>query len=234
MNNTYCLEKESSLFRYDLIEPPTEWSSTHRNIEYTGSVYGDKNAMSAFFFFNSEYQATETAKCAIKKVVDIQNPSIWITRCCPLEDMNLLDLRQFCTIIDLLSYLIEDGYNILSSQYKSFFNEGISFDRLKKMYLEIHDKIRGNALYYQDTQLMAEIIPISEQVEKFLNIDLRMPGQFIQLITDYSNGVYFIGELKSKGYEGIIFNETIWGHQSSDTICIFSASKLSSPKHYMI
>ncbi len=234
MDNTYCLEKGTSLFRYDLIEPPIEWNSTHRNIEYIGSKFGDKNAMSAFFFFNSEYQATETAKCAIKKAIGMQNKSIWITRCSTLEDIKLLDLRQFYTIIDLLSYLIEEGYNILSTQYKSFFNEGVSFDSLKNLYLEIHYKIKGNASYYQDDQLMDEIIPISEQVEKFLNIDLRMPGRFIQLITDYSNGVYFMEELKSKGYEGLIFNETIWGCQGSDTICIFSASKLSSPKHYMI
>ena len=56
------------MFRYDLIEPPTEWSSTHRNIEYTGSIYGDKNSMSAFFFFNSECQAVGTARCATKNM----------------------------------------------------------------------------------------------------------------------------------------------------------------------
>lgn len=76
--------------------------------------------MSAFFFFNSECQAVGTARWATKKYADKRDGSIWITRCNLKDDMKLLDLRSFDTVIDMLVFLVTERYNILSTQYKSF------------------------------------------------------------------------------------------------------------------
>lgn len=229
MDNTYCLKKGTSLFRYDLIEPPTEWSSTHRNIEYTGSIYGDKNSMSAFFFFNSECQAVGTARCATKKYADKRDGSIWITRCNLKDDMKLLDLRSFASVIDMLVFLVTERYNILSTQYKSFFNDAATLDNIKDSTLFLVCKIHGNNTYYNDSSFMNEIIPHVNVVIEFLKINIFVPGQFVQLLTDYSNGPLFKSEVISKGYEGIIFNETSNRNTGSDTVCLFSTQKLEIP-----
>ena len=76
---------------------------------------------------------------------------------------------------------------------------------------------------------MNEIIPHVNVVIEFLKINIFVPGQFVQLLTDYSSGPLFKSEVISKGYEGIIFNETSNRNTGSDTVCLFSTQKLEIP-----
>jgi len=49
----YILEPENQLYRYDIVQPPKEWSTVFKNPEYVYPDTGIKNQIDAFFFFNS-------------------------------------------------------------------------------------------------------------------------------------------------------------------------------------
>ena len=68
----YMLPANTHLYRYDLVEPPVEWSTEYKSIEYQYLVHGCKNRIGAFFFFDSKYQAVRLLRQQLRSILDVK------------------------------------------------------------------------------------------------------------------------------------------------------------------
>lgn len=225
----FILNPGCLLYRYDLKQPPEDWSVDFKNPEYVYPDRGIKNQIGAFFFFNSIQYTSKTASYAFRKNKDIFYDGIWITKCIIKEPIKLLDLRDSIVCVELFAALDKAGYPIFCDKLKSW--DGIPFTKL----LNIIQPIEGIVLldsnwqYNQNTERKVQKTII--EMQKILNIDNCHIGHLLQLLTDFSNGFYFRKVLLDKGYEGYIFNETNrpFSGIGTDTICIFDSTKFQPP-----
>ena len=226
----YILPIGKKLYRYDIKEPPKEWSSDFKNPEDVYSNTGIKNLIGAFFFFNSRIQAVKTANCAFRKHINTAE-GIWITECTIKEYIRLLDLRDSIICIELLAAFDKAGFDIFSDKLKSW--EGIQFSKLANIIKPIEDVVLSDTKKWINDKELTKIVRISiTGMQKILNIENTNIGHLLQLLTDFTNGAYFKKLLQDNMYEGYIFNETncpipITG---SDTVCIFNSTKFLAPR----
>lgn len=134
--------------------------------------------------------------------------------------MNLFDLRCRGKTILTLQKLYEAGIDVLTNDYCKHNNQ--RFSEIKGRYLEYCKDIENP--YIPKAIRLIE----GELVNRFFRSGTH--SLLGQLLTDYSNGFCFKEELMGKGYEGYIFEE----EQSSPTICLLCADKLSQPSHQVI
>ena len=224
----YILPLGEKLYRYDIKEPPKEWSTDFKNPEYVCSDAGIKNQIGAFFFFNSYHQAVKTAYCAIKKSVNIAK-GIWITECTTRRHIKLLDLRDICFCIELLAAFDKAGYPVLTDNFKSW--KGESFADMQISIRSIEDIILENSLWATNQEYAKKIGIVAAEMERVLQIPNDHVGYLSQLLTDYSNGFHFKSMLQENGYEGYIFNETnnLFPAKGADSISVFLSRKINSP-----
>jgi hypothetical protein len=227
--NDYTLQPGTHLYRYDLKEPPKEWCSDFKNPEYVYPDRGAKNEIGAFFFFNSFKQAHDTVLFSLGKIRDKNRNGIWITKCTISEPIKLLDLRDSIICIELLAALDKDGFNIFSDELKSW--NGISFSELAEHIQSVEDIVLLDTNWANDKDISKRVRNSIMGMQRILDIENTHIGHLLQLLTDFSNGVYFRKLLQDKGYEGYIFNETncpvpVTG---TDTICVFKPTKFQSP-----
>lgn len=221
----YILETGTLLYRYDLKEPPKDWSKDFKNPEYVYSDLGVKNQVGAFFFFDSHNQATNTAQCAVQRHPNIVD-GIWITMCTIKKTVKLLDLRdfQFCT--GLLFTLEHQKYNILIANFRTW--QGVPFSDMSKSLQTICDISLEDSNWFLSSEKSKNIDSAILNVESILGFPNDNIGALCQLFTDYSNGEVFKNLLIEKGYEGYIFNES--NHSTgSNTLCIFESNKFWEP-----
>ena len=223
------LHSGEKLYRYDIKEPPKEWSTGFKNPEYIYSnTRGIKNQIGAFFFFNSRNQAVNTANCAFRKNKNYAE-GIWITECTIKESIRLLDLRDSIICIELLAAFDKARFDIFCDKLKSW--EGTPFSELTNIIRPIEDIVLADTNWVNDKETTKKVQISIAGMQKSLKIENTHIGHLMQLLTDFSNGDYFRTLLQVKGYEGYIFNETncpipIIG---SDTVCIFNSIKFSAP-----
>lgn len=225
----FFLQPGEKLYRYDIKEPPKEWSTNFKNPEYvyTGTR-GVKNQIGAFFFFNSRNQAVNTAQCAFRKHKNTAD-GVWITKCTIKESIRLLDLRDSIICIELLAAFDKAGFAIFSDKLKSW--EGVPFSRIANTIQPVEDIILADTNWIYDKEVKKKVQVSISEMQKILNIENTHIGYLLQLLTDFSNGTYFRKILQDNMYEGYIFNET--NHptpiEGSDTICIFNSKKILAP-----
>ncbi len=224
----YILQPEVQLYRYDIIEPPKDWSSNFKNPEYVYPDTGIKNLAGAFFFFNSYNQAENTGYCAINRHTNLAK-GLWITECTIKEPINLLDLRDSCFCIELLAVLDKSGFPIFTDKLKSW--KGVSFAPLQNSIRPIEDFLLKDSSWINNQEQSTRIRMVAAEMERILSIPNDHIGYLLQLLTDYSNGLYFKSILHDKGYEGYIFNESnnLFPTVGMDTVCVWSSEKLYSP-----
>lgn len=222
------LQPEVKVYRYDIIEPPKDWTSNFKNPEYIFPDAGIKNQCGAFFFFNSYNQAENTGYCAIKRHANFAK-GLWITECTIKEPIKLLDLRDSCFCIEILAVLDKFGFSIFNDDLKSW--KGVSFATLQNSVRPIEEILLRDASWVNNQEQRTRIGMAAAEMEQILSIPNDHIGYLLQLLTDYSNGFYFKSILHDKGYEGYIFNETnnIFPPNGTDTICVWSSEKLYSP-----
>ena len=223
----YILEPGNQLYRYDIVQPPKEWSTVFKNPEYVYPDTGIKNQIDAFFFFNSIFFAIETGRCALEKERKKGYPyqGLWITKCTIEESVKLFDLRDFVLCVELLSVLDRTGYGIFSDKFKTW--KGIPLSKILPILRPIEDILLNPNDAYANVTVREAVL----EIQKILEIQNDHIGHLLQLFTDYSNGVYFRKLLQDKGYEGYIFNETnsFCPIPGSDTICVFESIKFQPP-----
>lgn len=227
--NDYTLQPGTHLYRYDLKEPPKEWCADFRNPEYVYPDRGAKNKIGAFFFFNSFKQAYDTALYSWRKNTDKNRNGIWITKCTISEPIKLLDLRDSIICIELLAALDKSGFDIFSEELKSW--NGTSFSELAESIRSVEDIVLLDTNWTNDKEITKSVRNSIMGMQRILHIENTHVGHLLQLLTDFSNGIYFRKLLQDKEYEGYIFNETncpvpITG---TDTICVFKPTKFQSP-----
>ena len=216
------------LYRYDIIEPPKNWTSTFKNPEYIYPDTGVKNQVGAFFFFNSRQQAQYTAYCAINKCANLAK-GIWITECTIKESVKLLDLRDSFFTIELLAALDNSGFPIFTSDFRSWW--GTPFSTIKDDIHSVEEIVLKDASWIYNPEQKKRIDDASKKMYKALSITNDHIGHLLQLLTDYSNGICFKSMLQEKDYEGYIFNETNspYPPNGTDTVCVFSSEKFLPP-----
>lgn len=193
----YILQPEVKLYRYDIIEPPRNWSSNFKNPEYVYPDTGIKNQVGAFFFFNSYNQAKKTGYFAINRHANLAK-GLWITECTIKDPINLLDLRDSCFCIELLAVLDKFGFPIFTDDMKSW--KGVSFVPLQNRIRPIEDFLLKDSSWVNNQEQSTRIGKAAAEVEQILSIPNDHIGYLLQLLTDYSNGFYFKSILYEKGY----------------------------------
>ena len=215
------------LYRYDLSQPLAVWSSGYKNPEYEFSS-GNKNQFGGFFFFDSEQQAENTGRKALKRYKNRSFDGLWITKCQTTSDSEFLDLRGYVTITAILSDFYRNGIDVFNDEFHEFyFGEKKPFAGLKEP-IGRFCKIMEDPFWYKDKDEKAQVDSIIRLVETFF-IDNGHPGFFGQCITDFSNGIAFKRILEEHHYDGYIFNEAN-GMPGTNTLCFQSSDKLSRPE----
>lgn len=221
----YMLPANTHLYRYDLVEPPVEWSTEYKSIEYQYFVHGCKNRIGAFFFFDSKYQAVKTAEIAVKKHPGCKG--IWITECVTFDNIQLLELRYEKSTGCMMS-ILEEGIDIFNERYHKFGkNECNDFSHMRQSVLQLKEMIADTEWWRkgENHKLLDDVL---KTIENTTGVQPEATGWFCQQLTDFHNGEVFKTDLQTKKFEGYIFNEAN-GTKGSNTICVFSSEKISRP-----
>lgn len=220
------MNKNTKLYRYDLVSPPSEWDRDYKSIQYHDSQWGSKNQIGAFFFYDNCCDCFQTALNAAKEH-DCYN--IYISTCELESDVNLLHLQDR-NIYRLLCMLYDIGIDILTEDFKIFYKNGSvqTFNNVWELYFQIRNLENNNKNY-------------TNQVKQLISFwgDSRDAGgnygYFGQLLTDFENGIMFKKILQEKGYDGYCFYEGCTDSTPQvTTYCLFSSNYLSEPMHRKI
>ena len=214
------------LYRYDLSQPLGEWSTEFYNPEYIFDC-GHKNQFGGFFFFDSEQQAENTGRKALKRYKGRKFDGLWITKCQTTSKSELLDLRGYKSISAILCDFYQNGINIFNNSFHEFFFDKKSFVELKKP-IELLCNITSSLKWKENREASYNVKSIIKFVETFF-VDDAVPGILGQCLTDFENGTAFKAILEENNFEGYIFNEAN-GMIGTDTLCFLSSDKLSRPQ----
>lgn len=224
---TYIMPKGYKLYRYDLNEPPCNWSINHKNPEYQYGSGKIKNQFNGFFFFNSFYQTIGTCKNAIEKNGD-RFQCAWLTKCETICETALLDIRKAPSISALFLGLYKNGFDIFNDNFSIYKKEDkIPFSIFRKD-LEEFSKIVEDEKWYLSKDKNEVVNEFIRKIET-LFIDNDWLGFAEQSLTDFENGISFSKLLQEKNLDGYIFNEAN-RIEGSDTVCFIDNKALSDPK----
>lgn len=196
------------LFRYDLDEPPSEWSSTFFNKEknYNDPILGHKNKAGLFFFTDSSEIVKNLGKTA--SIINSKNKYFITTiqlETCP----EIIDFSN-CKDIYSMIYVLESlKIDVLIEDIKT--NDGIHNMKELRSNYEAKNK---------------ELL----RIHTSKTIDYRAIGPFGQMLTDYDNGFIFKELVKSKypHIAGYRWNE--FDHNKGFTYCFFESETLPDYK----
>ncbi len=209
-----------NLYRYNLTEPPINWSEQYKNPQYQSSR-GAKNAIGAYFFYSKKDTAITVGHKAITAMErkDQGDRNLYITKAYLISDVNLLDLSFNEPWPELmLDRLYDNGIDVLTDSF-THLNPEYTLSIIRNDYLAVKNaRQSGSPLRWDDQR--------SINVNSFFNCNSSYLGQ---CLTDYNNGAIFKNLLTEKGYDGYIFVEEI----NDPTICLFNSDCLSRPETYL-
>lgn len=213
------------LYRYDIIEPPSELTTTFVNPEYSAERMGErKNQAGLFFFFSNEEVARNTAMVSIDKN---GKDGYWLTEVKVNRTLLLLNLASSVTrSIDMIDVLLAEGIPVFD--YEFVIHEGKSRKRLdgvKQMYEEYLVALDGMRQAVDDKesfQYMNRVFSIKTAVDDYIGAS-SLPFAYLgQVLADFENGHLFKSLLTDKGYDGYVFDESKGGH----SVCLSNADDL--------
>lgn len=212
------LPARTQLYRYDLTEPPKDWSNDFHEYIY-GGIF--KNQIGAYFFFDKEDNCASTCKNETKF-----NGEYYLTKCETQKDVNLLDLC-YDEVRIMLEVLYHKGIDIcLSSLFTYATGERSPLYNISneyQRYMELVDMKDKNP------KEISETFQLRDKITQYIckgNFNFKYFGQ---LLTDFENGSIFKDLLVRKGYEGYIFFEDKYRDCEVKTYCFFDNSVLTSP-----
>lgn len=231
MNADYILPKGTTLFRYDLKEPPADWTiKWNLYVFVCDNEKKRKNELEAFFFFDNEAHAINVGSNSMPKP-----DKLWITQTETTSQLRLLDLNipPACSsqsIVTGLYFLFKRGFDLFNDEFSFYTDESFH----KKSFKEIRENF-FNWLKYREQ--MNSTLPkerneaawrVLEETDKIDEFFCNRPiNSFYQILTDFENGKIFKHMLVEKKYDGCIFNEDT---DESHTYCIFDSCNLSKPQ----
>ncbi|MGN1240593.1 MAG: hypothetical protein ACI4TV_06935 [Paludibacteraceae bacterium] len=219
------LEKGHLLYRYDIKQPPTNWSKEFKSYEYPG--IGPKNKVGAFFFYDSEKIAIQTFNNEER-----QKAEMYITTTNVTKELKLLNLR-IQHILGIFNLLREIGIDVFTDDFHTYYY----VDGRERSLLDIKQQYEQyvnlfNMRNLSDEQY-AQIGNFVERIANFIVPNVRWDHTYSfigQLLTDLDNGPKFKELLTARGYDGYVFYE----HNEGLTplvhaYCIFEPTNLGAP-----
>ena len=215
------LTTHTPLYRYDLKEPPTQWSVDFH--EYNYGDRGYKNIIGALFFYDNIDDCIRT--CQNEHLFEGVG---YFTQCQTIRELNLLDILTEC-MIRILDILYENDIDVLIPEISTY-----SYGDVRPLSVIKHDFEEYVYLVNKQEKTIQEsctqlglVNKISSYIEpQYGNNSFRYLGQ---LLTDFENGPIFKEKLKIKGFDGYVFYENDSGTPCVTTYCIFENTSLSSP-----
>lgn len=219
------VKKGMALYRYDTIEPPTDWSKAYKSPFFQYDI-GYKNAIGAFFLYDDRRETIRIWEIKVKEQ-NIQNPQLWITGACLTQDSIMLDLTSIVDVVNLYTTLYEMGIDIFRDNFYQN-NENKPNESMSKIRKDVEFicKHRDKAC-----EFMEKLKICKGNIWNFAHgyDDAEKLRYALQQLTDFDNGFIFKKILISQGYDGYIFKETY-----TDTYCFFECTKLSMPEREKI
>lgn len=206
-----------NLYRYNLTEPPINWSEQYQNPQYQSSR-GTKNAIGAYFFYSKKDTAIAVGHKAITTMEQKEqgDRNLYITKAYLTSDVNLLDLSFNEPWPELmLDKLDDNGIDVLTASF-THLNPKYNLAFIRDDYLAVKNAKQSGS-------------PLSWDDQRRININSFFYGNSSHLgqcLTDYNNGAIFKSMLMVKGYVGYIFVEEV----NDPTICLFNSDCLSRPE----
>lgn len=209
-----------TLYRYNLIEPPSSWTEEFKNPQYVSSR-GAKNSIGAYFFYSKCETAVNVGKKAIQETGG-NNKILFITSAQLQHDANILDLSLPIETFEpeyILDLLYDNGIDVLTDKFLHL-NPSHKLSEIREDYFKIREaKQSGKQLPWNHDSRM--------NVNGFFMGNSSHLGQ---CLTDFENGFMFKQLLEEKGYDGYVFVEEV----NDPTVCIFDSSFLSRPTTQVI
>jgi hypothetical protein len=207
--------KKIELYRVDAACPGREWSSDFKNLNYTDSVHGPKNAGNLFFFTDSERFAHEAYATS---------SPYFFTRCVA-SDIKVLDFSKCSRILDMLYLLRDNGFNVISNEFLMYESKDGSNVTFAGKFGSLFEELTG--MVVATPRDMTNAYGIASQFV-FTGVDIVTSMRiFGQRLTDFQNGPVFAKMLMGCGYDGYCWREH--GDNGEMTYCIFGSTKLSKP-----
>jgi len=211
-------EISPKLFRYDLEQPPLEWSTTFHNNEdsYNDSILGYKNKAGLFFFTDSINIAVELGRIASEKE---NRDKYFLTT---LEEFDfpvkLIDFSENDNIYFMLYSLMEMGIDVLTNQFKTFNNDQ-NFGEFKSIFNSAVSALKENDI--RKWRKLIDQLRIGTNSGEHFHV-------FGQRLTDFDNGIVFKYLVKSlyPDINGYRWKENHIGF----TYCLFDSDKLPNVK----
>lgn len=216
MNQELRIEKNTTFYRYDLVEPLLTWDPSYHNLEYMIGNIGNgigKNQAGLLFFYESDITTIKTAELAMSRN---NKTEFWLTIAHVAKPLHLLDLRGGETLV-ILNNLFVNGIDVFNSPLSlTGLPESAPLKSLEPLY------------YY----LMQNAVGGEDYNDKWLRLHepFIYPGSPYSLLgqrlTDFENGEVFKSLLLENKYDGYIFDESF----GASTICLMDSTKLSKPE----
>ena len=199
------------LFRYDLDEPPLNWTTDFLNFEHNTVPHGHKNKAGLFFFTDSELIATEMGQCQAK---GNSRDHYYLTHAIPNASILIIDFSNCDNIYHMLCLLKDLDIDVLTNEFRTYEGEN-TYEELRSIFEIAELETDKNEKYKHISKLKAH----SES-------NYRDIGLFGQRLTDFDNGIKFCEIIKEKHplVEGYRWME--YGDDRGFTYCLFSSEKL--------
>ncbi len=229
MTNLSYIEQGNFLYRYDIIKPPAELTTTFVNPEYSEERMGErKNQAGLFFFFSNEEVARNTAKVSIDRN---GKDGYWLTEVKVKRNLLLLNLALYVTqSVDIIDILLDEGIPVFDCGF--VIHEGRNRKRLdgvKQMYGEYLVALDGMRQATDDEESRRYtnlVFSLKAAINDYIGAPLLPFAYLGQVLTDFENGSVFKSLLAEKKYDGYVFDESKGGH----TVCLLNADDLQINK----
>ena len=215
-NNTkihIITETNKLLYRYDLDQPTTDWSTDFKNFEYRDTKLGDKNKANLFFFTDSLEIANNLGKnAAIKE----SKTEYYLTTVKIANTLNLIDFSKNINIFHMLRVLDNLQIRHLISDFETFISD-ITFNQMNQLF----DEIELEKDIIKKSNIITGQLKFSKNFRDSFDVSL-----FGQRLTDFDNGIKFRKIIKDNYSEIDGYKWREFEDNRGLTYCLFDSDKL--------
>jgi len=195
------------LYRYDINEPGPAWNSIEHSLKTEHSYeasVGPKNKIGAYYLYDNIKTTNAVAFIACNKKA---LEKYWLSNTKSIANLRIIDFSKCSCIHEMLDVLESLKINVCIPEFK-----------INGMDRNLTELIGHN----YDSRIHPTLPNLIEV------------GYLGQLLTDFNNGILFMGLLKKSGLivDGYRFCEEL--NPYGLTYCLFNADKLSIPNKHLV
>lgn len=202
------------LYRYDLDQPPTDWSTDFKNFEYRDTKLGDKNKAGLFFFTDSLDIAKHLGNSAAIKE---SKAEYYLTTSAQIDNtLNLIDFSNCWNIYQMLCVLDDLKIRNLVNNFETFISD-ITFNQMNQLF----DEIELEKDIIKKSNIITGQLKFSKNFRDSFDVSL-----FGQRLTDFDNGIKFRKIIKDNYSEIDGYKWREFEDNRGLTYCLFDSDKL--------